>query len=233
MGITSIGQSISNGGAKLYSAFVNSKPLRALAKQYEKDNLSVISGVAVTSIVLKDALGCYMYVNQSLNNKKIPEEKRAFVAALDLANGGLMIAAQLLAFFTINNKKVQEKMFNALFGNTLNRSFRKGMISKLIKNNESFKNLGNKLLNDNFSAFKKTASGALSMVTALVASTIFAKRVVVPFIATPLASYLKDNYMNKSDSKYKVEKDENKLCQKYMQQKLQQYNIENFSKSAS
>lgn len=52
---------------------------------YEKDNAKFMSAIGVTSIVLKDGLGCYLYVKQSLNNEKIPEDKRKFVAALDLA----------------------------------------------------------------------------------------------------------------------------------------------------
>ena len=62
--------------------------------KYEKDDAKLIAGVGVASIVAKDGLGCYLYVKQSLNNDKIPEDKRKFVAALDLANGGLMIAMQ-------------------------------------------------------------------------------------------------------------------------------------------
>ena len=99
--------SITSCGSQLCAKFANSNLIKSIAKNYEKNNTKFIEGVAVTSIVLKDAVGCYMYVNQSLNNKKIPEEKRAFVAALDLANGGLMIAAQLIAFKTISNPKIQ------------------------------------------------------------------------------------------------------------------------------
>lgn len=96
------------------------KPMKnKVFPNYEKDNAKFMSMIGVTSIVLKDGLGCYFYVKQSLNNDKIPEDKRKFVAALDLANGGLMIAMQLLMFFTISNKKVQGKIFNKLFGKTL------------------------------------------------------------------------------------------------------------------
>lgn len=37
---------------------------------YEKDNAKFMSAIGVTSIVLKDGLGCYLYVKQSLNNEK-------------------------------------------------------------------------------------------------------------------------------------------------------------------
>ena len=222
-------QAIAKQGVSLYKWAANSKVMKAIAKNYERDNLKFITGVAITSIVLKDALGCYMYVKQSLNNKKIPEEKRAFVAALDLANGGLMIASQLLAFFTISNPKVQQKMFNALFGKSMNRSFRKGIIDQLEKN-PKFQSLGKKMLNDNFKEFTKTASGALNMVTSLVASTIFAKRMVVPFIATPLATYLKENHMGGKKEESQATSPE-MVCQKHLQNNLNKYSVDNFTKS--
>lgn len=220
--------SINSIGANIFSKMANCKMMKTLAKNYEADKTKFITGVAVTSIVLKDALGCYMYVKQSLNNEKIPEEKRAFVAALDLANGGLMIAAQLLAFFTISNKKVQEKLFNSLFGKTINRSFRKNVIEKLA-NNSKFTGLGKKLLNDKFAAYKKTAINAFGMFTSLIASTILAKRVVVPFIATPLATYLKDKYMDKSKDKG-CKNSQQEICKKYIKKNIEKYNIDNFVK---
>ena len=172
-----------------------------------------------------------MYVTQSLNNKKIPEEKRGFVAALDLANGGLMIGTQILAALTISNKKVQQKMFNALFGNKLNRSFRKGLIDKLTKN-PKFSNLGKKMLNDNFKDVTKTAADALGAFTTLVASTIVAKRMVVPFISTPLATYLKDNYMEKGKGKKETKPESSEqIGRKQMNDNLGKYNVDNFTNS--
>jgi hypothetical protein len=219
--------SISSVGANIFSKVANCRVMKNLAKNYEADKVKFMTGVAVTSIVLKDALGCCMYVHQSLNNDKIPEEKRKFVAALDLANGGLMIAAQLLAFFTISNKKVQEKLFNSLFGKTINRSFRKNVIEKLA-NNSKFTGLGKKLLNDKFAAYKKTAINAFGMFTTLVASTILAKRVVVPFIATPLATYIKDKHMcGKKETKTQATPKE--VCKKYIKDNIEKYNMNNFT----
>ena len=104
------------------------KPMKnKVFPNYEKDNAKFMSMIGVTSIVLKDGLGCYFYVKQSLNNDKIPEDKRKFVAALDLANGGLMIAMQLLMFSTISNKKAQGKIFIKLFGNNFTRAADKAL----------------------------------------------------------------------------------------------------------
>ena len=88
------------------------KPLVALSKapgmdivrrNFRNKNMAFINGLAITSIIAKDGVGCYMYVNQSLHNDKIPDDKRKFVAALDLANGGLMILMQILMHLTISN----------------------------------------------------------------------------------------------------------------------------------
>ena len=171
-----------------------------------------------------------MYVTQSLNNKKIPEEKRGFVAALDLANGGLMIGTQIIAALTISNKKVQQKIFNAIFGNKLNRSFRKGIIDKLSKDSK-FGALGKKMLNDNFKDVTKTASDALGAFTTLIASTIVAKRMVVPFISTPLATYLKENYLEKGKGQTDAKEDPQQICRKQMQNNLGKYSVDNFTKT--
>ena len=157
---------------------------------YEEDNAKFMSAIGVTSIVLKDGLGCYLYVKQSLNNDKIPEDKRKFVAALDLANGGLMIAMQLLMFFTISNKKVQDKIFNKLFGKNFTRAADKALKAKLDKINK-LKGLTGKDFHIAREADKKGLKNAFSYLISLAAATLIAKRIIVPFIATPLADKTK------------------------------------------
>ena len=107
-------------------------------KEFCNKNLNFMNGVGITSIILKDGLGCYMYVKQSLNNEKIPADKRKFVAALDLANGGLMIAMQILLFLTISSKAMQKKMFQGLYGKYFSRGVTKGY-QAIIKNMDKYK----------------------------------------------------------------------------------------------
>lgn len=159
-------------------------------KEYCNKNMGFINGIAITSIVLKDGLGCYMYVKQSLNNEKIPEDKRKFVAALDLANGGLMIAMQILMHMTISNKLMQSKMFNGLFGKYFNRSVTKGY-QAILKNQDKYKAMTGKEFSDAMEVIHDKAVEAFSNITSLVAATIIGKRVIVPFIATPLADKTK------------------------------------------
>ena len=178
------------GVKKPLDALSKTKVVDKVCKSYVDDNTKFIAGVGLSSILLKDGLGCYMYVKQSLNNEKIPEEKRKFMASLDLANGGLMILSQLGTFFTLSNKKVQGKIFGKLFGKNFTRAAKKGYLA-ILKKNDLFKKITGKEFNMAFDSFKSKAQGTFGVVSTLIASSILAKRVIVPFIATPLAEKAK------------------------------------------
>lgn len=173
------------------------KSSEIISKKYCANDMKFIAGLGIASIVLKDGLGCYLYVKQSLNNKKIPSDKRKFVAALDMTNGGLMILMQILMFKTISNPKIQDKFFNRLFQKYFDRTARKGY-QALMKDKFNIQKLTGKDFNITFEAFRKKCSGTLGVLTSLVAATIIAKRVIVPFIATPLADYAK-KYLSKDE----------------------------------
>ncbi len=203
-------QRINQWCEKPYKALANVKigkyrPMDSVNDNYIKDKTSFITGLGVTSIVLKDGVGCYMYVTQSLNNKDIPEDKRKFVAALDLANGGLMILMQLAMFFTISNKVVQEKMFNKLFGKYFDRASSKGYQAKL-KNTDLLKDMKGADFHPVLAKAKKDVKAAFENVTSLFAATVVGKRMIVPFIATPLADKTKA-WMSRNDKPVEVSKE--------------------------
>ena len=190
------------------------KPLVALSKapgmdtvrkNFRNKNMGFINGLGITSIILKDGLGCYMYVNQSLHNDKIPEDKRKFVAALDLANGGLMIAMQILMHMTISNKLVQKKMFNKLFGKNFDRAALK-TYQKVLGKREKFTEVQGKQFHKAMDEIKDSVNEAFSNLTSLAAATIIAKRMIVPFIATPLADKAKA-WMSRNDKPVETHKD--------------------------
>lgn len=162
--------------------------MNKVCENYQKDNLKFIAALGVGSMILKDGLGCVMYVYQSLNNKSIPEDKRKFVASLDLANGGLMMLSQFLAFKTVSNRKVQEILFNKFFGKHFTEAAKKGY-EAILKNNDKIKNLTGKEFNMEFKKFHKGVIGTFGLFATLISSTILAKRVIVPFISTPLAEH--------------------------------------------
>ena len=72
---------------------------------------AAIATVTTLSCISKDAVNCAYYVHQSLNNKRIPDDKRNFVAGLDLANGILNVVVQSVAafWFTKNINKIFDK----------------------------------------------------------------------------------------------------------------------------
>ena len=161
------------------------------------EKMKFVTGLSIGSIVLKDGFGCYLYVKQSLANKKIPEDKRKFVAALDLSNGVLMILFQLAMAATISNKKVQSKMFNAAFGKYFERAPKKSLEAVITNNGEVAGIAGSKFHNV-FTKYKEEVAAGFESVTTLAAATIIGKRVLVPFIATPLADKAKA-WMSKGD----------------------------------
>lgn len=194
------------------------KPLKAvsetkffdyISKKYNASSAAekakFMSLVSVSSIVLKDGLGCYLYVKQSLNNDKIPADKRKFVAALDLANGGLMIAMQLLMLVTFSNDKVQKKLFNKMFGKRFERSAAKSLQS-ILEKKEKLKGMEGPEFHKALDNYKKNITTAFGYLTSLVAATILGKRVIVPFIATPLADKTKA-WMSRNDKPAQVHKD--------------------------
>lgn len=163
---------------------------RSVAKNAGKhvynNNRKYIDGLGVASIVAKDGLGCVLYVHQSLNNEKIAEENRNFVASLDLTNGLLMIALQLAMFFTVNHKVCQSKMFDAFFGKMFDRPLKKAY-QTLIKNQPKFESVNGIKFSKEFAKIRNDVKDAFGGLTSLIAASIVGKRVLVPFIATPLA----------------------------------------------
>ena len=194
--------------AKPFKYMGNTKVFKWLAKNYEKDSAKFIAGVSISSVVLKDTLGCYFYVTQSLKNEKIPEDKRGFVAALDLTNGILMVAAQIATFFTISNSKVQNFIFDKTLGKYFSNAARRNSKEVLAQQ-------GKKLpKKEFFKAFKNaenTSRAAFKILLPLFGATIFAKRVLVPFIATPAASWAKKHVLKDTTG---CEKQKEKIANK-------------------
>ena len=196
-GISSIGQSIGKGIARA----TNSRPATWLGKKFEENPENALAMATVTSIVLKDGIGCAMYVTQSLNNKKIPDEKRKFVAALDLTNGVLMIAAQIAMFFAM--RKYSGPIFEKLFAKSFNDKNKSSIISRM-RMWLNIKNPGNtpkKLtLEKEYNDVKKDGLDLFKFVADIAAATIVGKRIIVPLIATPLAKKV-EKRMNKDNAK--------------------------------
>lgn len=155
----------------------------------------IIAYTTIASVAAKDAVGCGMYVYQSLNNQKIPEKRRKFVSALDLTNGILMIASQVAMFFAM--RKINKTLFNNIFKSFENGSWK--IFGKQIRVNlKNFNKTAEAVQKKELPSYAKIHNEHIEMkdiamsvfksFTELAAATILAKRVIVPFIATPLAS---------------------------------------------
>lgn len=163
--------------------FANSNLMEKVCKQYRENNSKFITGFSVGALVTKDAYGCFEYVRQNQNNKNIPPEKRKFISALDLLNGTMMIGTQLLAYATIAKKTTQSKIFDKALGKYFNA-----------KNYKKIKAKTPELTVKDFKTYKDNISTAFTHLFTLATTTILAKRVIVPLIATPMADKLKDKF---------------------------------------
>ena len=131
-----------------------------------------------TSLILKDAVGCYLYVSQARSNKKMTPQQRADVANYDLANGVINIALQLLAIKPIEKamKKYVESNWLKHFFKDFNELFEKGNLTEKI-------NLMKKS--------KTWVAGSVAILSTIICQYII-KRVISPFFSVPAGEKAKE-----------------------------------------
>src|SRR5574344_1981631 len=171
---------------KPLKTFANSKSMEFVCKKYRENNSKFITALSVGSIVAKDSYGCFIYVWQNEHNKNIPQNKKKFISGLDIANGSLMILAQILAYMTISKKAVQAKIFDKAFGKYFNTENYTKIQQKLLQNGHTEKDIKQALIKN-----KEDIEVAFTHFVTLLTTTILAKRVIVPYVATPLADIYK------------------------------------------
>lgn len=186
--------------------FFDTKPMNKIYKYATEHPEAFASRMALVSALTKDAVGCYYYVKQSLENKKIPDDKRDFVAALDLMNGILNISLQLSVGLWIDNN--YKKWFDGSIGKVLDKANTRKITKKIMPLINTDKNpekvtfeqaeafLRDKILGKSGKAatWLKVGFGAAVVLTA---TQVVTKRMIVPFISTPLATWYKDKFMVK------------------------------------
>ena len=172
MGISSI-------SSKFVGSITKSKQMQKCCNYFKKNPEKAIAYATLTSLVGKDGIGCYLYVTQSLNNKRIPDDKRRFVAAMDLTNGILMMASQIAFFFAMRK-----------FNEPICKTQKDAQIAAQAAGKEAGHSVTRKPeLKEEYDALRGTCIAAFKNVVNIVAATILAKRVFVPFVSTPLAQY--------------------------------------------
>ena len=127
------------------------------------------SAIALASTTSKDMVATYYYVTQSMKNEKIPEEKRSFVAALDLGNGIMNVITAFAG-----------KYFNpdTLRANTMKLAQKAGEVFDEKKFQEALSTLNMR---------KGLARTGLCVLGTLVGSQVIGKRIITPLFATPMA----------------------------------------------
>ena len=148
--------------------------------------------LALISTTTKDGVNCYYYTTQSYNNKRIPEDKRKFVAGIDLANGILNVITQLTLGLCIN--KWSDKLYDRVFKGGFTPSAAKiktytDKVNAFLKKSELTENLicSSKNVKDAINKTNKIARGGFGVIAVLIVTQIIAKRMIVPFLSTPLA----------------------------------------------
>lgn len=151
--------------------------------------LKVYTWFGIVGTTIKDFFGMIVYYFQSLNNQKIPEEKRKYVASYEVASGTINCVMPLALGLTIQNKTVVDEITYRLFKN------------RYVDPQKLAKATGaelQKLLIDQ--KLYRTCRNGLQTFMAIVLATIVSKRMIAPFIAGPVASWYKKKYLNDGET---------------------------------
>lgn len=160
------------------------------------------SGIALASTMSKDIVATYYYVTQSAKNKKIPPEKRSFVAALDLGNGIMNVIGALAIGLPM--KGWMEKLFDSKIEK---KYFSTEVAEKTMqKIAEAGKKIDKEKFMEAFMKRKDLAKTGLCVMGTLVGSQIIAKRILTPLIATPMASVFEKLFKKDGGKETKEEK---------------------------
>lgn len=146
-----------------------SKPVQWALEQ-NKNNKNFYPNMVLAIIIAQNLIGTLTYTIASWNNKGMPKEQRKFAAAIDFMNGVFNFGVILTIGQMINKNsdKWAEK------------------IAKVYKNPEIA----------NLKGYNACKLGFRSVLTILV-SGVLVQRVVVPFLATPAAKWMKEKYLSK------------------------------------
>lgn len=123
--------------------------------------------------VAKDVFAYGLRVHNTLTNDKIPEDKKKFSAHMDTASGITTALVQIGAGFLVSNEKLQNNIANKLF--------------KPIAENKKMFN---------------TAKTSFSAISTMVIATLFAKRILTPFIASKIVYKAEHKNDNKNTNSF-------------------------------
>lgn len=126
----------------------------------------------LTTSISKDVFAYALRVHNTMKNDEIPKDKKSFVAKMDAVTGIATAIVQMSTGILLANKKLQEGICKHLFSE----------------------------LKDDPKKFKQASSG-FKTISTLVGATLIAKRIFVPMIASPIASFLENKHKQKGNLK--------------------------------
>lgn len=100
--------------SNIINPITHSKIFNNHLKRVINDDAFAAKTIVVCS-VLKDVFAYSVRYKTTMDNEKIPEKRRPFVAAMDMASGMVTAVAQIVVGFAIANPKVQNKLWDSLF----------------------------------------------------------------------------------------------------------------------
>lgn len=220
--ISSVNRSI--GNAFNYTA---TKWFPKTLEKARKEPVKYAAKIMVLSFISKDVINTCFYTYQSLNNKKIPKEKRSFVAANDLVLGFFNFFGQIGSFMLFEKKiipKIQGKHFTGMLkqpdGSSVykysganfapdklhnytcaviseNRDALKGVKPENIK---AISEDVVKKLGKGGSKYADVLAG-LGIVIGALSTNALVKRTLSPLFSTPIAGWLGDKWDKKAEEK--------------------------------
>ena len=133
------------------------------------DDAKFLTRTLLLTSVAKDVFAYGLRVKNTLENDKIPEDKKKFSAHMDMATGITTAAVQIGAGFLVSNDKLQTNIANKLFKPILNdkRAFH-------------------------------SAKTSFSAISTMIIATLFAKRILTPLIASKMVYKLEHKNDNKN-----------------------------------
>ena len=175
--------------------FANSDLMENVCKHYRANDGKYIAAFSVGALIAKDAYSCAIYVRKNEKNKDIPDDKRKFISMLDVMIFALSTGVQLLTYATISQKATQNKIFNKVLG----KHFSPERILKLEnKLKTKFPDMSAQEILENINKYKENVEVSFEHLFSLIVTTIFAKRIVVPIFATPMADKAEKRFIKQA-----------------------------------
>lgn len=100
--------------SNILTPITQSKLFNNHLKRVINDDAFAAKTIVVCS-VMKDVFAYSVRYKTTMDNEKIPEKRRPFVAAMDMASGIVTAIAQIVVGFAIASPKIQNRLWNALF----------------------------------------------------------------------------------------------------------------------